>query len=314
MGAYISRRLIGFGINLILVSMFVFFLLRLVPGDVAGAVLGERASPEQVQQFKHQHGLDAPPEVQYLNWAGAVLKGDLGKSLRSNFAVTDEFVNRLPITLEVVAFSFSVTTVLGVACGIIAATRQNTVYDYGVRSFAIFGLSIPSFLLLTLLLIIPARAWNYAPPFGATNFFKAPWDNLQLFLPPTVLLAVGSSASLARLTRSTFLEVLRQDYMRTARAKGLAEKVVTFRHGFRNALPPVLTLAGLQLASLLGGSIIVEQVLGLPGLGTWALNAIQFKDYPVVMAVALYTASMLMVISLLLDLAYAALDRRISYN
>ena len=314
MSRYIIRRMLGFAINLIFVSMFVFVMLRFVPGDVAGAVLGQEASPAQVQAFREKHGLDKPPIVQYLRWAGGVVSGDFGKSLRSNFDVTTEFKTRLPITMEVVILSFTITTFLGIAVGILAATNQDTPLDYGVRSFAILGLSIPSFLLLTLLLILPARWFDYAPPFGATSFFKDPWANLQLFFPATALLAVGGSAGLTRLTRSAFLEILRQDYMRTARAKGLADRSVTFRHGFRNALPPILTLAGLQLGGLLGGSIIVEQVMGLPGLGTWALSAIQFKDYPVVMAVSLYTASVLMIISLVIDLTYALVDPRIRYS
>jgi peptide/nickel transport system permease protein len=168
--------------------------------------------------------------------------------------------------------------------------------------------------LLTLLLLIPARLWGYAPPFGATNPFADPLDNLRLFLPPTLLLSIGGSAVLMRFTRSGFLEVMRQDYIRTARAKGLSERLVTMRHAFRNALPPVLTLAGLQLGGLLGGSIVLERVMGLPGLGSWALDAIQLKDYPIVMIVGLYTAMNLMVISLIIDLSYGLIDPRIRYG
>jgi peptide/nickel transport system permease protein len=180
-----------------------------------------------------------------------------------------------------------------------------------VRVFAIFGLAVPNFLILTLLLIVPARIWGYAPPFGATNPFDSPVDNLRLFIPPTLLLSISSSAVLMRFTRSGFLEVLRQDYIRTARAKGLEERVVTMRHAFRNALPPVLTLAGLQLGGLLSGSIILERVMGLPGLGTWTLDAIGNKDIPVVMIVSLYTATVLMTINLVIDLAYGLIDPRI---
>jgi peptide/nickel transport system permease protein len=183
-----------------------------------------------------------------------------------------------------------------------------------MRFIATLGIAVPNFLLLTLLLLIPARLWGYAPPFGATNPFDNPVENLRLFLPPTLLLSIGSSSVLMRFTRSGFLEVMRQDYIRTARAKGLRESAVTMRHAFRNALPPVLTLAGLQLGGLLGGSIILERVMGLPGLGTWALDAIQLKDYPVVMIVAVYSALNLMVISLLIDLSYGLIDPRIRYE
>jgi peptide/nickel transport system permease protein len=301
-------------INLVLVSIFVFLMLRAVPGDPTGAILGQFATQEQVAEFKELHGLNRPLVEQYLDWAGGILTGDFGRSLRTNFSVTHEFFDRLPITLEVVIISFALTTTFGILGGIFSATRQNSPLDYGFRVFAIFGLSIPSFLWLTLLLIMPARWFDYAPPFGATDFLKDPWDNLRLFVPPAALLAVGGSATLMRLTRSAFLEVFRQDYMRTARAKGLAERTVTFRHGFRNALPPVLTLAGLQLGNLLGGTLILESVMNLPGIGSWTLTGIQFKDTPIVMASVLWSAALLMFISLAVDLAYAVVDPRIRYS
>jgi peptide/nickel transport system permease protein len=294
--------------------MFVFAMLRVVPGDTTGAILGQFATPEQIAEFKHEHGLDKGPVEQYLDWASGILRGDFGNSLRTNFPVSKEFFDRLPITMEIVLLSFTMTSFVGVMGGILSATRQNSPVDYGFRVFAIFGLSVPQFLWLTLLLIMPARWFNYAPPFGATEFLKDPIANLQLFLPPTALLALGGSAGLMRLTRTAFLDVFRQDYMRTARAKGLTERAVTFRHGFRNALPPVLTLAGLQLGNLLGGSIILEQILNLPGLGSWLLNGIQFKDTPIVMASVLYSAALLMLISLAVDLAYAVVDPRIRYS
>jgi peptide/nickel transport system permease protein len=312
--AYVSRRLIALVINLFFVSIFVFTMLRLVPGDAAAAILGSEARPENVAKFKEEHGLNGSLFEQYTDWAGGILQGDFGKSLRGNTSVTKNFFSRLPVTLEIVILSFSFTVLFGVTSGIFSALKQNSALDVGVRFIATLGIAVPNFLLLTLLLLIPARLWGYAPPFGATNPFDNPVENLRLFLPPTLLLAIGSSAVLMRFTRSGFLEVMRQDYIRTARSKGLGESAVTMRHAFRNALPPVLTLAGLQLGGLLGGSIILERVMGLPGLGTWALDAIQLKDYPVVMIVAVYTALNLMVISLLIDLSYGWIDPRIRYE
>ena len=314
MTGYIVRRLFGVAINLVLVSILVFFVLGVIPGDIASAILGPDAQPGQVQEWREAHGLDGSLVSRYFEWAGGVIRGDMGDSLRSNLPVINEFMNRLPITLEVLILSFFVTTLIGVAGGVISATRQNSGADYAARVFAIAGLSIPNFLLLTLLLIIPAKLWSYAPPFGAVKFFDEPLPNLELFVPATVLLAISASAGLMRLTRSAFLEVMRQDYMRTARAKGLSERVVTFRHGFRNAVPPILTLLGLQFANLMGGSVILESVMGLPGLGTWTLSAITFKDYPIVMAVSLYFAAIIMMLSLLVDLTYAWLDPRIRYS
>jgi peptide/nickel transport system permease protein len=314
MTGYLTRRLIGFAINLVLVSMFVFTLLRLVPGDAAANILGVEATPEALTEFREKHGLNGSLLEQYSRWAGGILQGDFGKSLWSHTSVTSTFFDRLPVTLEIVLLSFTFTLLIGITSGILSALRQNTLTDISVRVVAIFGLAVPNFLILTLLLIVPARIWGYAPPFGATNPFEDPFDNLRLFVPPTLLLAISSSAVLMRFTRSGFLEVLRQDYIRTARAKGLEERVVTMRHAFRNALPPVLTLAGLQLGGLLSGSIILERVMGLPGLGTWTLDAIGNKDIPVVMIVSLYTAMVLMTINLVIDLAYGLIDPRIRLN
>jgi peptide/nickel transport system permease protein len=309
--AYLSRRLIGFGINLFLISLFVFVLLRLVPGDAAANILGQEASPENLAKFREEHGLDGSLYTQYMRWAGGMLQGDFGKSLWSHTSVTSTFFSRLPVTLEIVVLSFFFTLVFGLTSGMLSALKQNSMTDMGVRIVAIFGLAVPNFLILTLLLIVPARFFGYAPPFGATNPFADPFDNLRLFVPPTLLLSISASAVLMRFTRSGFLEVLRQDYIRTARSKGLDERTVTLRHALRNALPPMLTLAGLQLGGLLSGSIILERVMGLPGLGVWTLDAIQNKDVPVVMLVSLYTAFVVMSINLVIDLTYALIDPRI---
>lgn len=314
MSAYLARRGVGFLVNLLLVSIFVFMLLRLVPGDAAANILGQDATPQNLELFREEHGLNGSFFEQYWRWAGGILQGDFGKSLWSHTSVTSTFFDRLPVTLEIVLLSFFFTLMIGIFAGITSALNQNSFTDVGVRSFAVLGLAVPNFLILTLLLIIPARVSGYAPPFGATNPFADPIDNLRLFVPPTLLLSISASAVLMRFTRSGFLEVLRQDYIRTARAKGLQERVIIMRHAFRNALPPVLTLAGLQLGGLLSGSIILERVMGLPGLGVWTLDAIGNKDTPVVMIVSLYTAMVLMTINLVIDLTYGFLDPRIRFS
>ena len=314
MQSYIAKRMLGMALNLVLVSLFIFAMLQLVPGDIAAEILGDNTTPEQYATFREQHHLDDSVLERYWSWAGDTLQGDFGHSLRSNFTVTKEFWTRFPITFEIVVMSFFFTTVMGVSFGILSAVKQNSFLDYAVRLFSTFSLSIPGFLLLTLLLVIPSRCCSYAPPFGATDFLARPWDNLRLFLPPTFVLAVGGSGGLMRLTRTAFLDVLRQDYMRTARAKGLPGRQVIMRHGFRNTLAPVLTLAGLQLSGLLGGSVIVESVMGMRGLGTWALSAIQAKDYPIVMVFSLYIAILVMGISLIIDIFYAVFDPRVRYT
>jgi peptide/nickel transport system permease protein len=301
-------------LNLVVASIFIFFLLRLIPGDPAGAVIGQYGSPEQIERFREEHGLNKPLVEQYTDWAVGILQGDMGKSFRSSQPISGEFSDRLPITVEVVLISFTVTSLFGISGGIISATRQDTPADYGFRLFAIAGLSVPSFLLLTLLLILPSRWFGYAPPFGSVKLLDDPLSNLELFVPATALLAIGASAGLMRLTRSAFLEVFRQDYMRTARAKGLSERTVIYRHGLRNALPPVLTLAGLQLGNLLGGTVILESIMNIPGLGQWALLALQFNDFNVLMTISLWSALLVMTISLVIDLSYAMIDPRIRYS
>jgi peptide/nickel transport system permease protein len=314
MTAYTVRRLIGLVFNLLLISIFLFFTLRFLPGDPTTVILTETSNEESRNAFRELHGLNDPPVVQYLNWLGGLLTGDMGKSFRSGLSVTDEFLHRLPITLEIVIFSFVFASIIGTVGGVIAAIRQDTVWDYGVRFIAIFGISIPGFLLLTLLLILPAHWFGYAPPFGAVEFFDAPLENLQLLVPPTFLLAVSSSAVLMRFTRTAMLDILRQDYMRTARSKGLAERTVILRHAIRNAMPTVMTFMGLQISTLLGGSVILETIFALPGLGTWGLFALRFQDYPIFLIFALYAATALMLINLIVDLMYAVLDPRITYS
>ncbi len=314
MKEYLLRRIIALAFNLVLVSLFVFTMLRLVPGDAASAILGVDATPENVAAFRERNGLTGSLFEQYLRWSTGVLTGDFGQSLRGGGSVEHEFMRRLPVTVEVVILSFVFTLIFGILTGVYSALKQNAPTELGVRFFATLGLAVPNFLLLSLLLVVPARLFKYAPPFGATSFFDDPLNNLRLFVPPTLLLSIGAGSVLMRFTRSGFLEVMRQDYIRTARSKGLSEKTVTFRHAFRNALPPILTLAGLQLGGLLGGSIILEQVMALPGLGQWTLQALQLKDAPIVMIVAMYSALTLMVISLIIDLSYGWLDPRVRYS
>jgi peptide/nickel transport system permease protein len=314
MTAYVLRRLIGLAFNLLLISVFLYFMLNFLPGDPTTVILTEQSTAEQRDQFRELHGLNDPLPQQYINWLGGVLTGDLGTSLRTSLPVRDEFFQRLPLTMEIVILSFTFTSIFGVLGGVVAAIRQDSVWDYAFRFTAIFGVSIPSFLILTLLLILPARWWGYAPPFGATEFFDEPIKNLQLMVPPTFLLAISGSAVLMRFTRTAMLDVLRQDYMRTARSKGLTERVVILRHAIRNAMPTVLTFMGLQISTLLGGSVILEAVMALPGLGTWGLAALRAQDYPIFLIFSLYAAAALMVVNLIVDLLYAVIDPRITYS
>ncbi len=322
MTAYVVRRIVALFVNLFLISLFLFVALNVfVPGDPALTILTETATQEQRDAFNRLHGLDKSVPEQYVRWAGRVLTGNFGTSFVSGLPVTDEFFTRLPITMEIMVMSFFFTSVVGTAGGVISAVRQDTIWDYGVRFFAIFAISIPGFLLLTLLLIVPARWFGYAPPFGSTEYLPWKleslgqlWDNLRLMIPPTLILSVSTSAILMRLTRTAMLDVLRQDYLRTARSKGLTERKVVVQHGVRNALTTVLTFMGLQIGFLLGGSVILENIMALPGLGQWGLQALQFEDLPIFLLFALYASSMLMLVNLLVDLLYAVFDPRIKYS
>ncbi len=322
MTAYIIRRLAALLVNLFLISMFLFLALNVfVPGDPALTILTETADQEQRDAFNRLHGLDKSIPEQYVRWVSRVLTGNFGISFVSGLSVTDEFFTRLPITMEIMFLSFTFTSIIGTLGGVISAVKQDTIWDYGVRFFAVFAISIPGFLLLTLLLIVPARWFEYAPPFGSTEYL--PWrleslgelkDNLQLMIPPTLILSISTSAILMRLTRTAMLDVLRQDYLRTARSKGLAERTVIVQHAVRNAITTVLTFMGLQIGFLLGGSVILENILALPGLGQWGLQALQFEDLPIFLLFALYASGTLMLVNLLVDLLYAVFDPRIKYS
>jgi peptide/nickel transport system permease protein len=311
---YILKRLAAMLVNLFVIVVLIFIALRVIPGDEAASVLGLDTSTEQVEAFRAKHGLDRPMHEQFAAWLGNLLQGDLGTSFRSDADVTDEFKRRLPVTLEIVVLGFFFTTAMGLTFGIISALRQNKFEDYAVRLFAVFGLSIPNFFLITLLLLVPAKFWGYSPPFGSVVFLDDPVANLKLFVPPVFLVSLASSAAVMRLTRSAFLEVTRQDYVRTAYAKGLSDRAVIVRHEMKNALGPVITLSGVQIAHLLSGTIVVEQIMNLPGLGRWSLEAIQGADYPVMMAFTIYVALVVMIVNLIVDLSYGWLDPRIRYN
>jgi peptide/nickel transport system permease protein len=314
MRQYILRRLAYLIPVLIGISIAVFLLLRVAPGDVCELIQGQGATEETLARCRQRLGLDKPEIVQYFEWAGGALRFDLGHSFFAGRPVIDEIVDRLPVTVELLVVTVLFTVAIGIPIGVISAVYQNSPLDYVARVVSIFGLSIPAFWLATLVILLPSLWWSYSPPIGHVSFFEDPWDNLRQFVPPALILAIASSAVLMRLTRSTLLEVLRNDYIRTARSKGLRERVVIGRHALKNALIPVVTVVGLQLAALLGGAVIIEMVFALPGLGLLTLEAIFRRDYPLVQAVSLYIAMVFVLINLAVDLAYAWLDPRIRYG
>jgi peptide/nickel transport system permease protein len=311
---YTIRRLLFIIPVLFAVSVLTFFAARLVPGEPALTYLGQLARTDEIESWNKRHGLDRPLLTQYLTWLGGILHGDPGESLAGGHNIGSELRARFPVTMLILTFSFTFVMLFGVTFGVLAAVFQGSMVDHGVRLFAVFGQSIPPFYKLTLLMILPAIWWRYAPPFGYIPFWEDPWRAARQVIPPTLVLAVGGSSTLMRITRSSLLEVLRADYVRTARAKGLRERAVILRHAVRNALIPVLTIAGGLIAGLMGGSVILENITSLPGLGQYTFNAVVNRDYNVVMTMVMYAAIVVTTAHLAVDLLYAVLDPRIRYR
>lgn len=315
MQTFILRRLLIGLVILFVLSVGVFALLRIVPGDPAQRKCGLNCKTEQIQAIREQYGWDRPYPVQYWDWLSGVMTGDLGTSQVNNRPVTDAIRQRLPVTLEIMVLTLLFTVAVGIPFGVISAVWKNSPIDLSVRFIAILGLAIPSFWVAVMVLIFPQEWWGYAPVIGRkVSIMDDPIGNFQQVAPAAAVLALGSAAGVMRLTRSSLLETLRQDYMRTARAKGLAERSVIIRHGLKNSLIPVVTVLGLQMSNLLGGAIIVEQIFTLPGLGQYTFSALVAKDFEVVQTMTLYAGITVVVLNLAVDVSYAWLDPRIRYS
>ena len=314
MSRYLAKRALFALMVLFLISIVVFGAVRMVPGNVCAIVLASNDVDEQQCNYvNNELGLDEPVVTQYVKWIGGVLTGDWGKTLISRRDVWGEISTRIPLTMELALLATGFALVLAIPMGVISAVRQDSAIDYLLRFISIGWLSIPSFWLGTMLIIFPANWWGYTPPVGYVDIWDDPLKNLEQLYLPAIALGVGLSASLARITRSAMLEVLRQDYVRTARAKGLVERAVILRHGLKNAMIPVVTLFGLQLGVLLGGTVVLEQIFTLPGLGTLTLQAVLLKDYSQIQGLVLFFGAVLVTINLLVDLSYAWFDPRIRY-
>jgi peptide/nickel transport system permease protein len=244
-----------------------------------------------------------------------MVRGDLGETFRGNQSVWREIKRRLPVTFEIMILALLVSTTLGVSAGVMSAIKQNTILDFLARFSAVFGQSVPEFFLLVLLIVLPSIWWNYSPPVGGhVSVFEDPWNNLRLYVPPAILLGFGHAAGMMRLTRSTMLEVFRQDYVRTARAKGLKEKNVIVGHSLRNALIPLVTLFGAQVGGLFFGSLIFEQIFSIQGIGQFFFQSISAADMPVLQTLSVYTAVVVISVNLIVDLSYPLIDPRVKYR
>lgn len=306
MGRYVLRRLILAIPVLLGVSIGVFLMIDLVPGDPATVLAGDTAGPAQIELIRHELGLDQPLPVQYLHFVERLLQGSLGTSIRSGREVMTEIADRLPYTLELALAAITLSTLVGVTAGVWAAIHRGGAQDHTTMGIAVLGLSIPSFWIGILLIILFSLTLHWLPVAGAGT-----WQQLVM---PTVALAVGSGAIKARITRSTMLEVLGQDYLRTARAKGLRERVVIARHGLKNALIPIVTIVGLQFGGALGGAFIIETIFGWPGVGRLYVQAVTVRDFPIIQGITLAVAVSYLLANLIVDIAYAWLDPRIRYS
>jgi peptide/nickel transport system permease protein len=316
MRQYALRRLAFLPIIMVGVSLLTFFTLRApFAEDPVVRLSGQTTTVEQQDAMRQELGLDKPVWEQFVDWIGNLARGNLGHTFRSNQPVWPQVRARLPVTFEILLLSVGFSTMFGVTLGVITAVKQDTWIDYLFRFLAVFGQSIPEFFLLILLIVLPSIWWNYSPPVGGhISFFEDPKENLRLYVPPTLLLGVGGAAGMMRLTRSALAEVFRQDYMRTARAKGLDSRAVVMQHGLRNALIPIVTLIGAHVTTLFFGSLILEQIFSINGLGQFFLVSVMTLDYPVVQFLVIYTALIVVSMNLLIDLSYAIIDPRVKYR
>ncbi len=318
MKAYLIRRVLLVIPTLFILSILVFLSVRFIPGDVVDAMLGQLQSTiGRIDRaaVERRLGLDVPVWEQYGRWIGQILRhGSLGKSLWGEWTVEERILASLPITLELGVLAIVIGLVIALPVGIYSAMRQDTVGDYAGRSLAIIGLATPNFWLAIMVILYPAIWWGWTPPMQWVPFTKDPLGNLGIFLIPSAILGTAMAAATMRMTRTMMLEVLRQDYIRTAWSKGLRERVVIIRHTIKNALIPVVTLIGLQLPILVGGAVIMENIFNLPGLGRLMLDALQHRDYPVVQGTNLFFATGVVLLNLLIDLIYPYLDPRVRYE
>ncbi len=320
MKAYLIRRVLGLLPILLGLSLLVFFIMRMLPGDVAMMILAGgvddvgHVDPEAVVVLREQLGLNKPLIVQYFSWVGGLLTLDAGNSLWSGRPVFLEIGERLPLTAELAALAMVISIVIALPLGILSALRQDTWLDYMFRTISIAGLAVPNFWIATLIILFLSVWFGWAPPLGYVGFFEDPWVNIQQLFWPALVVGYGNAAIIARMTRSTMLEVLREDYIRTAWSKGLDLNTILTVHALRNAMLPVLTLAALSLGHLLNGTVILETIFTLPGIGRYLIDAIFNRDYPVVQTIVILLGVLFVVLNLITDILYGVLDPRIRYE
>jgi peptide/nickel transport system permease protein len=313
MRTYVLQRLLVAVPSLLIASLIVFTLPRLIPGDVVQLMLEEKAYGKDLEELRAKLGLDRPIPVQYATWLGAVGRGHLGESLWTRQPVLTELSRRFPVTLTLGTMAIAVAIMIGIPIGVVAAARPDGVLDFFARSGAILGLSVPSFVQAIVVILLPAIWWGWTPMIRFVEFSKDPATYLLQFMLPALILGIASAAAIMRLTRGMLLEVLRQDYVRTAWAKGVGERVIVLKHALKNAIIPVVTVLGLQVAQIAGGAVIIETIFSLPGMGQLLVESIIQRDYPVIQGINLLVVTIIVATNLAVDLLYAVMDPRIRY-
>ena len=318
MGTYIIRRVFQMILIMLLVTVIVFLMVRLLPGDPILMFLSsqdlEQITQEQIDHLKHELGLDRPMIIQYFDWLGQVSRGDLGRSLINRNKIIDDVKRRLPITFQLGALAFIISIIIGIPVGVVAAVTRGSWLDNLLTSLGNLGICIPSFWLGILLIYMVSYKLDLLPMFGFVSFFKDPWGNIQHIILPVICLGLAPIATGIRLTRSSMLEVLRQDYIRTAWSKGLKQQSVIIGHALKNGLSPVITVKGMTLAAIVGGSVLIETVFSIPGMGRLAVEGLFAQDYSIVQACLLIGGTVTLGANLLVDLSYGWLDPRIRYR
>lgn len=312
--AQIIKRILMVIPKLLAVSIILFFLINILPGDAATGMISNDTSVEYYEQLRKDMGLDRPAVVRYLSWVGGILKGDMGKSLINNQSVAERIAQRLPVTLELTFLAIIVSIVIAVPVGILSAVKRNSTVDVGASIFSMLGVAMPSFWLGMLLIMLFSLNLRILPASGYTPPSQSLLDNLRRMILPAISVGIGFTATVMRQTRSALLEVLGQDYVLTARAKGLRERIVIWKHALRNALVPVITVISMQIGRLIGGVIVTESVFVLPGMGSAISDAILSRDYPVVMGFILVVASVVVFVNMIVDVLYIFIDPRISHK
>ena len=321
MGTYIIRRLLLVIPTILIVTALTTIAIRLIPGDAVDVLVGQmdlsgKENRQELRaQLEAQLGLDAPIPVQYVRWwKDVLLHGDLGDSIFMGVSVKDQITQRLPVTLEIGVLALIIAMLISFQIAIFSAIRQDTIGDYAFRSLAIIFISLPEFWVGIMVVVFPSIWWGWSPPIINISLWDDPIGNLKMYILPAAILGMGINGVNMRLMRTMMLEVVREDYIRTAYAKGLTERVVIFRHAVKNALIPVVTVIGLNVPVVIGGSIIIEQIFGLPGMGRLAVEAAFIRDYPTIIGVTLVYSVVVLLIILITDLSYAFLDPRIRYR